>query len=51
VSTVGGDFVTDFPITVSGRMARRGIYAQIGRGGRNLDVSTVSGDVRLRSGK
>ncbi len=32
-------------------MNRNRLEARIGRGGRNLDVSTVSGDVRLRTPK
>ncbi len=48
MSTVSGDLDTDFPLTLSGRMGRRHINARIGKGGRTLSVSTVSGDVRLR---
>jgi Toastrack DUF4097 len=47
MSTVSGDLDTDFPLTLSGRMARRHINGRIGKGGRTLAVSTVSGDVRL----
>jgi putative adhesin len=47
MSTVSGDLDSDFQITVSGGMSRRRIEARIGRGGRRLDLSTVSGDVRL----
>jgi DUF4097 and DUF4098 domain-containing protein YvlB len=49
MSTVSGDLDSDFPITLSnGRMNRRRIEAQIGKGGRRLDLETVSGDVRIR---
>lgn len=51
MATVSGDLDTDFPLTLSGRMGRRHISARIGKGGRTLSVSTVSGDVRLRSAK
>jgi len=51
MTTVSGDIDSDFPITVggSGRMNRRNVEARIGAGGRRLDVSTVSGDLRLKS--
>ena len=48
MSTVSGDLQTDFPITLNGRLARSAVHARIGKGGRTIDVSTVSGDVRLR---
>lgn len=46
--SVSGQLDSDFPLTLSGRMSRRSLEARIGKGGRNLDVTTVSGDVRLR---
>ncbi len=49
LSTVSGDLDTDFPMTLNGRMGRRNINARIGKGGRELSISTVSGDVRLRA--
>jgi hypothetical protein len=39
---------SDYPITLNGRMSHRRIEARIGEGGRRLDISTVSGNVRLR---
>jgi len=52
MSTVSGDMNSDFPITLgNGRMSRRRIEARIGNGGRRLDVSTVSGSLRLRMAK
>jgi len=53
MSTVSGDINSDFPITLGGnnRMSRRRLEARIGAGGRRLDVSTVSGDLRIRSAK
>lgn len=52
MSTVSGDIDSDFPITLgNGRMSRRSMNARIGAGGRRLDVSTVSGDLKLRMNK
>jgi hypothetical protein len=48
MSSVSGQLDSDFQMTVGGRNSRRRIEARIGRGGRDLDVTTVSGDVRLR---
>lgn len=48
MSSVSGQLDSDFQMTLGGRMRRRQIEARIGRGGRDLDISTVSGDVRLR---
>lgn len=49
MSTVSGDIDSDFPITLgNGRMSRRSMNARIGAGGRRLDVSTVSGDLKIR---
>jgi DUF4097 and DUF4098 domain-containing protein YvlB len=52
MSTVSGDVDSDFAITLgNSRMNRRSISGRIGAGGRKLDVSTVSGDLRLRTSK
>lgn len=48
MSTVSGNIDSSFPITLNGRMGRRRIEGRIGKGGRLLELSTVSGDVRLR---
>lgn len=54
MSTVSGDINSDFPLTLGGSLggrARRGnVQARIGNGGRRMDVSTVSGDLRIRMG-
>jgi DUF4097 and DUF4098 domain-containing protein YvlB len=47
--SVSGELDTDFQLTLNGRMDSRALEARIGKGGRPLDVRTVSGDVRLRS--
>lgn len=49
--SVSGSLDSDFPLTLRGRMSRHGLEAQIGRGGREIEVHTVSGNVRLRSAK
>lgn len=51
LTTVSGDIDTDYPLTLNGRLSRRSLDARIGKGGRRLDISTVSGDVRLRANK
>lgn len=48
-TTVNGDIETDFPLTVRGRFSHRRISGTIGRGGPQLMISTVNGDIRLRS--
>jgi DUF4097 and DUF4098 domain-containing protein YvlB len=49
--TVSGKIDSDFQMTLNGRMDRRRLEARIGKGGRDLDVTTVSGDLRLRMAK
>ncbi|HEU4995037.1 MAG TPA: DUF4097 family beta strand repeat-containing protein [Gemmatimonadaceae bacterium] len=50
--TVSGSLDSDFPLVLSGgRMSSHSLEARIGRGGRELEVRTVSGDVRLRQTK
>ena len=49
--TVSGRIDSDFQMTLNGRMDRRRLEARIGKGGRDLDVTTVSGDLRLRMAK
>jgi len=47
-STVHGSIETDFPITVRGRFARRSLHGTIGDGGRDLEIGTVNGSIRIR---
>lgn len=49
--SVSGSLDSDFPLTLNGRVSRNSINARIGKGGRELEVHTVSGDVRLRMAK
>lgn len=46
--SVSGSMESDFPLQLNGSVSRNRLEARIGRGGRSLDVHTVSGDVRLR---
>lgn len=48
LTTVSGSLESDFQLTLNGRVTRRRIEARVGQGGRGLDVTTVSGDVRLK---
>jgi hypothetical protein len=47
--TVSGELESDFQLTLQGSMNRRNLAGRIGRGGRELLLTTVSGDVRLRA--
>jgi len=46
--TVNGSIETDFPITVRGRFGSRTLRGTIGDGGRDLEIETVNGSIRLR---
>ena len=46
--TVNGDIETDFPLTVTGRFGPRHLRGTVGNGGRQLDLGTVNGSIRLR---
>lgn len=47
-NTVNGDIDTDFPLTVQGRWGPRKLNGTVGRGGRELAISTVNGSIELR---
>lgn len=49
-TTVNGSVDSDFPITVQGRMKPRELRGRIGKGGRELELTTVNGSIRLRKG-
>jgi len=49
--SVSGSLDSEFPLTLNGRVNRHSLEARIGKGGRELEVRTVSGDVRLRQTK
>jgi len=46
--TVNGSVDSDFPLTISGRMKPTRIRGTIGSGGRELQLKTVNGSIRLR---
>ncbi len=46
--TVNGDISTDFAMTVQGRFGRRHVSGTIGSGGRQLQLETVNGNIRVR---
>ena len=47
-STVNGGIETDFPLEVRGRFSARHMSGRIGGGGRELNLETVNGAIRLR---
>jgi len=47
-SVVNGDIETDFPLTVKGKWGPRSMRGTIGAGGRQLELETVNGGIKLR---
>jgi DUF4097 and DUF4098 domain-containing protein YvlB len=47
-STVNGDLVSDFPMSIQGRVSRRRLDGTIGAGGRMLSLETVNGSITLK---
>jgi hypothetical protein len=47
-STVNGSISTDYPLTVRGRFGPKRLSGTIGRGGRELSLGTVNGDIEIR---
>lgn len=47
-STVNGSMSSDWPMTMRGRWSPRHMNGRIGRGGRELALQTVNGDIELR---
>jgi len=48
LSTVNGRFLTDFPVTITGRIDPRRLRATLGKGGPRIRLATVNGNVELR---
>ena len=47
--TVAGDISTDFPLSVTGKFASHALTGTLGKGGRKIHLTTVTGDVEVRS--
>lgn len=47
-STVNGGMETDFPLTIKGKFSNRKMEGTIGGGGRDLNLETVNGSIRLK---
>jgi DUF4097 and DUF4098 domain-containing protein YvlB len=47
-SMVNGSFASDWPMTVKGKWGPKRVNGTIGRGGRELELSTVNGNIELR---
>jgi hypothetical protein len=47
-STVNGSIDSDYPLTVRGRFSGKRLSGTIGRGGRDLALGTVNGDIEIR---
>lgn len=47
-STVNGGMETDFPLTIQGKFSNRKMEGTIGGGGRDLNLETVNGSIRLK---
>jgi hypothetical protein len=49
--TLNGSITADFPITVTGTISQRQLNGRIGNGGRELNLSTVNGSIKLLRGQ
>lgn len=47
-STVNGGMESDFPLTVTGKWSMKNMKGTIGSGGRELELETVNGSIRLK---
>jgi hypothetical protein len=47
-STVNGGITTDFPLTVKGKWGPKHLDGTLGSGGRQLELETVNGGIRLK---
>src|SRR5262245_21204854 len=49
VATLNGEIDTDFPFQVTGKIRRNKLVGTVGKGGPDLSLETVNGDIRLRA--
>lgn len=47
-NTVAGDITSDYPLAISGKFASHTLSGTLGKGGRQIRLTTVTGDVELR---
>lgn len=50
-TTVNGSVESDFPVTVQGKMRRGSMQGRIGKGGPEIEMTTVNGSIELRKGR
>lgn len=50
-STVNGSVETDFPVTVLGKLRRGSMQGTIGKGGPEIEMTTVNGSIELRKSR
>jgi hypothetical protein len=48
MSTTNGVLITDYPLTVSGQIARNSVRGTLGQGGRSIVVRSTNGNVALK---
>lgn len=49
LSAVNGSVSTDLPVTVQGEFSERRLHGKLGKGGPKYELSTVNGNIRLRT--
>jgi len=49
-TSMSGNFASDFPVTMTGRLEERKLEGRIGAGGRELNLTTVNGAITLHQG-
>jgi putative adhesin len=50
-ASMSGNFRSDFPVTMNGRLEERKTEGRIGAGGRDLNLTTVNGAITLHQGE
>lgn len=46
--TINGSIVTDYPLSVSGKFTSHSLQGTVGRGGREVKITTVNGSIKLK---